>query len=66
MLNPLELYAECGERAARALNENDIARYNVERDYFRRMCNFERKANDKLAAYSTYEQAYKRARSVSR
>jgi hypothetical protein len=65
MLNDLEVYKECGRRAAQAVNQKDLARAGVERDYFSRMRRLE-KPEDRDLVRLTYDNAYAAARTVKR
>lgn len=61
MLNTLDIYRECGKRAAVALNERDNGRYDHEHGWFRRALALESPEN-RLAAREAYDAAYKEHR----
>lgn len=65
MLNTLESYAECGTKAAKAVNVSDGATWESWRTHFQRMVAFERGA-DKEAATAAYHDAYRAARIVAK
>ncbi|MCK6422697.1 MAG: hypothetical protein L6Q73_17560 [Aquabacterium sp.] len=63
MLNALETYAECGRRAARALNQGDGCRYSFEHNWFRRAIGLET-ASDRPQANKAYESGFAAARNA--
>ena len=63
MRNTLAAYAEVGAKAGRAITEQDAARAESERRYFRAMLALELDS-DKAAARQAYDTAYRAARPV--
>ena len=65
MFNPIDVYQDCGRKAAIATNQGDAARARFERDYFGRMLALEL-MGDRQAARQAYEAAYRSARVIGR
>jgi hypothetical protein len=64
-LNPLEVYADAGRKAAIAVNENDWARADSWRRWLNEACRLESKQWATMARQA-YEQAYVQTRRVRR
>ena len=64
MLNPISTYAECGERAAQAMNQRDQSRYAFQNDWYRRAMRMESEGADRQAATQAYEDAFRANRAV--
>lgn len=65
MFNSLELYADAGRKAARAVNEGDAARANFERQHVGKMLALETPDNRRKAR-EAYDEAYRATRKVPR
>ena len=63
MLNSIEVYVECGKRAAKAMNQRDGSRYEHENQWFRRAKGLET-GDNKQKAQAAYDEGYNYARVV--
>lgn len=63
MVNSVEAYVESGKRAAKAMNDRDMSRYDFENGWFRRAKALE-SDEGKLLAQESYNEGYTYARVV--
>ena len=63
MINPKEHYQELGRMAAQALNHNDRARYEFEKNYFTR-CKRIEKEEDRMEAAQAFDEGFAEVRHV--
>jgi hypothetical protein len=62
-LNPLEVYADAGRKAAIAVNQNDWPRSKFHSDWMRKACQLESPQWAKMAR-EAFDAAYKSARRI--
>lgn len=63
MVNSVEAYVDSGKRAAKAMNDRDMSRYDFENGWFRRAKALE-SDEGKLLAQRAYDEGYTYARVV--
>lgn len=66
MLNSPDTYSASGKRAASALNQKDIARYNFEANWARRAIALESEGAERNAARAAYDAAFTANRNTPR
>ena len=65
-MNTIETFADCGRKAAQALNQRDQSRYAFHRDWYRRALALEEAGQPRIACAQAYEEAFRATRNVPR